>query len=139
MRTDLGTGSYALLFEIARPVSTKLGNFEGTYCYVGSAFGPGGLGARISRHLRPEKPLQWHIDDLTTSTHFVPRGVYASCKRAECDLAGRLAGIFSGHDGFGSSDCRCPTHLFEIDSIDRLRGSLGRAGFEELDLEVFRT
>jgi Uri superfamily endonuclease len=139
MRTDLGTGSYALLFEIERPVSIKLGDFEGIYCYVGSAFGPGGIGARVSRHLRPEKPLQWHIDYLTTSAHFVPRAVFASDQRAECDLAGRLAGIFDGHPGFGASDCRCPTHLFAIDTIDRLQRALVGAGFGEIELEVFRT
>jgi Uri superfamily endonuclease len=138
MRTDPGTGSYVLLFEIEKPVSTRLGTFEGVYCYVGSAFGPGGLRARVSRHLRPEKPHQWHIDDLTTSAHFVPMAVYVTDERVECALAARLAGIFDGHAGFGSSDCRCPTHLFTIDSTDGLNKALCDAGFEELELDLFR-
>ncbi|MBU7005001.1 MAG: DUF123 domain-containing protein [Theionarchaea archaeon] len=119
-------------------MTTKMGTFEGIYCYVGSAFGPGGLKARVSRHLRHEKPLRWHIDYLTTSSHFVPRKVFASDKRAECDLAFLLAEIFRGHSGFGSSDCRCPTHLFAIDSVDRLQRALIGAGFEEIELDQLR-
>jgi Uri superfamily endonuclease len=139
MRTALDTGSYALFFEIEKPVVTRLGTFEGRYCYVGSAFGPGGLVARVSRHLRSVKPLQWHIDDLTTSPSFRPKSIFASGRRAECDLAGVLAGVFTGHPGFGSSDCRCPTHLFHVDSHEKLKKALSGTGFGELELGAFRT
>jgi Uri superfamily endonuclease len=37
----------------------------GRYIYAGSAYGPGGLKARVSRHMRRAKRSQWHIDQLT--------------------------------------------------------------------------
>ncbi len=39
---------------------------QGYYIYVGSAFGPGGVNARVSRHFRNTKKLHWHIDYLRT-------------------------------------------------------------------------
>ena len=44
-----------------------LGVFDfppGWYVYIGSAFGPGGITARVTRHARAAKRLHWHIDYL---------------------------------------------------------------------------
>ena len=41
---------------------------KGWYVYVGSAFGPGGLAARVSRHLQRHKTRHWHIDHLIWAT-----------------------------------------------------------------------
>ncbi|WP_296520394.1 DUF123 domain-containing protein [Rhodoplanes sp.] len=82
----------------------------GRYLYCGSARGPGGLRARIARHLRRRKTLRWHVDRLTTrGTVFA---VWAIPGGDECDLVARLAALPVPLPGFGSSDCRrCRSHL----------------------------
>ncbi len=53
--------------ERAEIVVGRLGVLEaqpGCYVYAGSALGPGGLAARVGRHLRREKTRRWHIDYL---------------------------------------------------------------------------
>jgi Uri superfamily endonuclease len=65
-------GTYALILEnkTFRKIQVgKLGNFSfspGWYVYTGSAFGPGGLAARVGRHVKQEKKCRWHIDYLST-------------------------------------------------------------------------
>jgi Uri superfamily endonuclease len=50
--------------------STEIGRWGrlnirlGHYVYAGSAFGPGGVHARVSRHCRNGKNKHWHIDYL---------------------------------------------------------------------------
>ena len=52
-------GTYALLLEIREPTELRVGrlghiHFDSPfYLYFGSAFGPGGLGARLKHHLQP--------------------------------------------------------------------------------------
>ncbi|MGC9523845.1 MAG: GIY-YIG nuclease family protein, partial [Anaerolineae bacterium] len=59
---------------------------EGTYLYVGSAWGPGGLRARLSRHLRGSPKVRWHVDYLRA--HADPIAVWmASDARVECAWA----------------------------------------------------
>ncbi len=63
-------GAYILLIVIEKEVNIEIGalgtiRFEkGHYCYVGSAVGPGGIEARVGRHLKKGKKLKWHIDYL---------------------------------------------------------------------------
>ena len=80
--------------------------------YSGSAFGPGGLGARIGRHLRRDKKLRWHIDYLRQRVDEVV-AYYQSGTRSECVFANELmiAGGEIPMKGFGSSDCKCKSHL----------------------------
>ncbi len=113
-------GSYILWLQLTsrRTVAVgKLGEalFEpGTYGYVGSALGPGGVRARLGRHLRQEKRMRWHIDYLRAVATVRGAWVLYGKKRREHDLAQALLG-FPGHkiplDGFGASDCSCKTHL----------------------------
>lgn len=115
-------GTYALLFELAQPVEIQAGRLgaihlpAGFAVYVGSAFGPGGLRARIQRHLRPEKRPHWHIDHLTVLHPPDDWLIDLSGERLECIWAQHLAGLPGAaiiRPGFGSSDCRfrCPAHL----------------------------
>jgi len=59
-----------LILRLPCPATVNVGRLgrvrfpAGWYAYVGSAYGPGGLAARISRHLRPSKPSHWHLDYL---------------------------------------------------------------------------
>ena len=48
--------------------------------------------------------------------------IYAPTQeRLECELARRLEEVFRSFPGFGSSDCRCPSHLFFSEEIRALR------------------
>ncbi len=115
-------GAYVLLIELAEPLAVALpGRPEavlapGWYAYCGSARGPGGLRARLARHLAADKRRRWHVDRLTMVARRRLAIAFAD-ETTECALAARLAasGRF-GHPipGFGSSDCRtCPSHLLE--------------------------
>ena len=72
MRMDLSEakGTYVLIVSVAhmkRLEIGRLGTFDivpGFYAYVGSAFGAGGLRARIGHHLESTAAPHWHIDYL---------------------------------------------------------------------------
>ena len=110
---------YILLIEIEEELLLtigKLGTFQfkpGFYLYVGSA--RKNLQARINRHLRYDKKLHWHIDYLLTEGEVTE--VILIEENEECRIANTLRGISEVSfpvPGFGSSDCRCPGHLFYI-------------------------
>jgi len=88
----------------------------GTYVYCGNARGPGGLGARLARHLRIEKKPHWHVDSLIAAGRVLT--AYADPDGSECRLLARLIrqpGSSVPLPGFGSSDCRrCPAHLVAV-------------------------
>lgn len=114
-------GTYALLLYLPRATRLqigKLGAFDfprGYYVCVGSARGAGGLRARVRRHCRATKKLQWHIDYLRAFA--TPLRVwYSTDARAdECVWANALAKQPRAKmlaPRFGASDCPCATHLF---------------------------
>jgi len=116
-------GTYALVLhlECGKEISIgKLGTFTflaGYYLYVGSALGPGGLEARLTRHHRRDKKLRWHIDYLLEHVQLVEVWSAASTDRMEClwvQVAQELPGSEIPVPGFGSSDCRCPSHLIYL-------------------------
>ena len=63
-------GTYILITSVSqmrRWEVGSLGKFDlvpGFYAYVGSAFGPGGLQARVGHHLAGTAEPHWHIDYL---------------------------------------------------------------------------
>lgn len=112
------TGAYVLVVRLERCVNLqvgKLGRFmfaAGVYAYVGSAMN--GLDARLARHRRREKKLHWHIDYLLRHGTIVNVLEFESSDRQECQLIARVReGWYTEHPapGFGSSDCRCTSHL----------------------------
>ncbi len=119
-------GCYVLVLHLGgpRPQTLTVGCLgswpflPGTYAYCGSAHGPGGLRARVRRHLRRDKPLHWHIDYLAAVAEVVAIWLWPGAPRAqECAIAGHLArrpGAYHPVPGFGSSDCRCPGHLIAL-------------------------
>ncbi len=114
-------GTYALVFFSSSQEKIQVGKLgavelrTGFYVYAGSAFGPGGLAARVGRHEKISKTARWHIDYLrphlclgeawltndTEKREHCWAEVLAQWGRSEIPLA-----------GFGSSDCRCQSHLF---------------------------
>jgi Uri superfamily endonuclease len=89
---------------------------QGYHVYTGSALGPGGLQARVGRHIRtaksPGSKTHWHIDHLLHHPSFRLVAVYCAEteERLECRLARGIGG--AGMIGFGCSDCGCASHLF---------------------------
>jgi Uri superfamily endonuclease len=98
----------------------KLGTFcfqSGYYAYVGSAFGPGGLVARIGHHLRVAPKPHWHMDYFRKETLICEIWVLHDQKPLEhvfADSILRMDGSSVPARGFGCSDCRCISHLFHF-------------------------
>ena len=114
-------GAYLLVLELDGPLALTIAGRPGSlgpglYAYCGSAYGPGGLGARLARHLGPDKRPHWHIDRLTAAGRVL--AAYAQPGGSECALVAALRALPETRvplPGFGSSDCRrCPAHLIEI-------------------------
>jgi Uri superfamily endonuclease len=109
-------GSYLILAELPSGQNIKVGKLKATcfphghYAYIGSALA--GLEARVKRHLREGKKIHWHID------YFLKRAIVSdvilceSEQRMECNIARAFQTEFDCIPRFGSSDCRCPSHLF---------------------------
>lgn len=118
----MAKGVYALVVEAqGEAVIGRLGRrvFSGRYLYVGSARGPGGI-KRLYRHFqvaRGERPTgRWHIDSLLQVGRVEGAWFIETDQPLECLLAARLAQVLpQAIPGFGSSDCRCPGHLFQVE------------------------
>jgi Uri superfamily endonuclease len=124
-------GTYALVLSLPEPQTAaigRLGRFKfesGLYIYLGSAQGPGGVRARLGRHLRGGERLHWHIDYLVGAAQ-----VWAYAYRlfegggghpdsTECAWSQRLAAVPAASipvPGFGASDCAsgCLSHLVKF-------------------------
>jgi Uri superfamily endonuclease len=86
----------------------------GYYAYVGSAFGPGGVRARLARHCRGSDRRHWHVDYLRARTRPAVAWYSHDRERLEhrwSDVLGKLCGM-TAIPGFGCTDCRCASHLF---------------------------
>jgi len=95
----------------------KLGIIDfhpGFYAYVGSA--QNNLEKRIERHLRVKKKIYWHIDYLLEKAEILNVFQVESIQKLECIIAEKLSKQFQSVPKFGSSDCRCMSHLFYHDS-----------------------
>lgn len=125
-------GTYALVLACHQRQTVQIGRWgelattPGHYVYVGSAFGPGGVGARLSRHFGLEKRLRWHIDYLRAVLTPVGAWISYAPERLEHRWADRLDAVagFTAIPGFGSSDCRCTAHLFHARTADGLEQTL---------------
>ena len=114
------SGLYQLVIGLSEPrgiIVGRHGRFSfpaGYYVYTGSA--RRGLESRIARHLRSRKTMRWHIDYLLRSGQVLEVRRYAT-DRSECELSGTVEALPGSEviaPGFGSSDCRCSTHLFHF-------------------------
>ena len=110
-------GSYIIILKLQTEKVLRIGALgniafsEGYYLYVGSAMRH--LKKRIERHRRKQKKIHWHIDYLTQQADWVASLTIRSSKRLECEIAGALSSLLKTNiPGFGSSDCRCASHLF---------------------------
>jgi Uri superfamily endonuclease len=123
----MGTYVVALWLDVPCTIPIgRLGRFAfspGWYLYVGSALGPGGLPARLSRHWRRagcDKRLHWHVDYLREYAIWGGAWASYSAERVECAWASvilRQPGARIVARNFGASDCRCPAHLVHMASL----------------------
>jgi len=129
LRSDPGT--YVLLLCAEETQSIEVGALgtmtvrPGWYVYVGSAFGPGGLRARVQRHARGDGALHWHVDYLRAVTTLATVWCTHDDERRECTwvtLLRNAPGSRVPMDGFGASDCDCPAHLVAFDEPPSLSG-----------------
>jgi Uri superfamily endonuclease len=135
-----GRGSYIVWLHLAAPARMVVGRLgardfaAGHYAYAGSARGPGGLATRLRHHLGIAPRPHWHLDYLRRQAK--PREIWVLLddRNHEHRLAARLAackGAVLPVPGFGSSDCRCATHLFHftrplrLGTFNRLAGERG--------------
>ena len=113
-------GTYVLIITLGSDLTTEVGALgtlsfpAGVYLYTGSALG--GLDQRVSRHIRHEKTVKWHIDRLTVAADSVVAYESYPDYVPECELASMAGdcGMVPSVDGFGCSDCSCRTHLFRV-------------------------
>jgi len=110
-------GVYVLLIWVKRKRKVRVGKLgplqfgRGLYFYVGRAMG--GLEARVERHFRKRKRNFWHIDYLLEKSKIL--GIIyllTSYSERECRIASNLRKTFESIENFGSSDCKCRSHLF---------------------------
>jgi len=112
------SGNYLMLLEFPVEKDLTVGSLgrisfsKGWYMYAGSA--RKNLSARIARHTRKNgKALHWHIDYLIPQAGRIKGFALASYRNLECALASSLEKIGGAPcRGFGSSDCRCISHLY---------------------------
>jgi Uri superfamily endonuclease len=114
-------GTYALVLSSSVQRRIRIGQLgtmqlqPGYYIYVGSALGPGGLRARIARHLRLHKRTHWHIDYLRARARVDEVWYWCGVSCREHQLARALEtapGASVPLPGFGASDCGCTSHLY---------------------------
>ena len=123
-----GKGTYVLLLFLERDKeilanrrrrSSPILFRAGYYAYVGSAYGPGGLRSRISRHLKKEKKCLWHIDHLRRVAVPVEVWVNVHERKREKIWADALILMKGSHpvENFGNTDDReSRTHLCHFNS-----------------------
>ncbi len=114
-------GAYLLLIDLKKPLTLPQKKFcqkplePGFYLYAGSAYGPGGIKARVSRHIKKRKAKRWHIDYITTQATVTEALVIPQAN--ECAFISQLLEnpqIFVPLKGMGSSDCKsCPSHFLQ--------------------------
>ncbi len=109
-------GSYILFIKLDEDKLIEYGirkkNYfkKGLYIYVGSALNS--LENRIERHLGNKKKIHWHIDYLLNFGQIINIFYRENNNREECNIANLLKKRFLPIFNFGSSDCKCKTHLF---------------------------
>lgn len=115
-------GIYLLVFHLLQDTEIEVGKLgkrlfrAGWWFYIGSAYGPGGLRARVKHHIaREHKRLHWHMDYLRPYTRLVEIFLFEEAREFEHQIADYFRTEFKlayPVSGFGASDCGCPSHLF---------------------------
>lgn len=140
-------GTYVLIFSSSTDRVLQVGQLgqfhvrDGFYVYVGSAFGPGGVQARVSHHRQPSQRLRWHIDYIKSVLRLEETWWTHDPVQREHQWAAtihRMHGASIPLHGFGASDCACDTHLYFFvsppafaDFCKYLRGEVRRTALDK--------
>ncbi|MFQ5675894.1 MAG: DUF123 domain-containing protein, partial [bacterium] len=134
------TGTYVLILRALSEQSIRIGKLgvfsfpKGFYAYVGSAFGPGGLVARLRHHLQSTSSPHWHIDYLRRRADIDEVWVTTKPAKLEHEWAKgfcEMRGVTVAVSGFGASDCGCHAHLFKFEnrpSFEHFRDQVWQGG-----------
>jgi sugar fermentation stimulation protein A len=121
-------GTYLILLRLHEDTTISVGGLgkidfkAGYYIYVGKA--RRNLSRRIERHRRVRKRVFWHIDYLRNHCTFHVALPIRTYDDLECELTRSLKNLSDwAIPGFGSSDCRCKSHLLGM-KHDPLRSGL---------------
>jgi len=115
-------GTYVLILQsvtsrhIQIGLLGKLALHPGYYLYVGSAFGSGGLKARLNHHLKRVLKPHWHIDYLRRYTRVLEIWYTTDSVRREDDWVVHMTELpltRIAFPGFGASDSKGTSHLFQ--------------------------
>lgn len=131
-----GPGTYVLIFHCLSNKQVNVGKWgtinikPGFYLYVGSAFGPGGINARVTRHYRINKAKHWHIDYLREHMDLISVWYSYDKQKLEHQWAQVLSAMsyLEAIKSFGCSDCQCDSHLFRAEKKPTLKEFWNNAG-----------
>ena len=117
------SGTYILVLKAISDQKIRIGKLgvfdfdKGFYAYIGSAFGTGGLAARINHHLHSVASPRWHLDYLRGLMEIEEVWLTNGKCKHEHEWA-RILGMQEGVNipviGFGASDCSCDAHFFKF-------------------------
>jgi len=136
-QNEVAKGAYVLILWVASAKDVTVGKLgiisfaRGFYAYVGSAMGAAGF-KRVTRHLDVSagrrKTQKWHVDYLLTVSEVIETIEIATEERIECRIAHSLwkNPSLACIRGFGSSDCRCCSHLFYSRCLNDLEDAAHR-------------
>jgi len=143
-------GTYLLFFEMRKPQTIRVGKLSethflpGFYAYVGSAFGPGGLHARLRHHLNISERNHWHLDYVRPAMHFVSLWLTEDKEYREHDWAAALDAMPNSQlpvKDMGATDCQCSGHFFyfeQLPSLCEFRKMLRNRGALDAPVQVVR-
>ncbi len=135
-------GVYLLILMLSTNQRIPVGKLKktefkrGVYLYTGSA--RNGLKGRIARHLRKEKKIFWHIDYFLQKARI--REIWARNDYFdECQILSEVKKSLKNSrfplKKFGSSDCRCPSHLIYLpDNEFNLNSLREKLSFEKVNI-----
>lgn len=133
---NLGKGTYVLIFSLDYDKTIKIGEHgkfrfsAGKYAYIGSAQGNGGLKSRLAHHMNKIAEPHWHVDYFSEFAELEEIWYIESEKQFEHEWTNTMINMPGGIfyiTGFGSSDCKCISHLFyfrDLPSFDRFTSLL---------------
>ena len=135
-------GVYLLILKLKENQRISVGklpeiNFKsGIYIYVGRA--RQGLQRRLKHHMRKEKKLFWHIDYFLQKAEieelWIKRDFFDECRTAYKVMNLLKDSLFTVKK-FGSSDCRCTSHLFYLPrSKGELESLRKKLSLEKVDI-----
>ena len=126
-------GTYILEIYLEKDSQISIGALKtvpfknGYYYYIGSAMGEAGSSTllnRVKRHIKdPEnKKVHWHIDYLLEDENAILIRLFLipSAQKLECIIAHEFLESSDGYiKDFGSSDCKCKSHLVYCENYNR--------------------